>query len=58
MLVYLFSGCLEAEYKDLDNTKVLLTDCKCSSGIDTGLNKEKTNSELSKKNIKKKKGKK
>ena len=27
---------LEEEYKDLDNTRVLLTDCKCSSGIDTG----------------------
>ena len=28
---------LEEEYKDLDNTRVLLTDCKCSSGIDTGI---------------------
>ena len=27
---------LEEEYKDIDNTRVLLTDCKCSSGIDTG----------------------
>lgn len=28
---------LKEEYKDIDNTLVLLTDCKCSSGIDTGL---------------------
>jgi hypothetical protein len=40
---------LEAEYKDLDNTKVLLTDCKCSSGIDTGLSKNKDASKLNKK---------
>lgn len=32
---------LEVEYKDLDNTLVLLTDCKCSSGIETGLPKTK-----------------
>lgn len=32
---------LEVEYKDLDNTLVLLTDCKCSSGIETGLPKNK-----------------
>ena len=32
---------LEEEYKDLDNTMVLLTDCKCSSGIDTGKSKNK-----------------
>lgn len=38
---------LEAEYKDLDNTKVLLTDCKCSS-IDTGLSKNKDASKLNK----------
>ena len=39
---------LEIEYKDLDNTRVLLTDCKCSS-IDTGLSKNKDASKLSKK---------
>lgn len=50
---------LEAEYKNLDNTKVLLTDCKCSSGIDTGLSKNKDASKFSKKsNGKKKNGKK
>ena len=27
---------LEEEYKDLDNTRVILTDCKCSSGFNTG----------------------
>lgn len=27
---------LVVEYKDLNNTKVLLTDCRCSSGFDTG----------------------
>lgn len=32
---------LIAEYKDLDNTTVLLTDCKCSSTIETGLSKNK-----------------
>lgn len=32
---------LEVEYKDLNNTLVLLTDCKCSSGIETGLPKTK-----------------
>lgn len=32
---------LEVEYKDLDNTLVLLTDCKCSNGIETGLPKNK-----------------
>lgn len=31
---------LKAEYKELDNTLVLLTDCKCSSGIETGLPKK------------------
>lgn len=41
---------LKEEYKDIDNTLVLLTDCKCSSGIDTGLIKQKTNSKLSKNN--------
>lgn len=32
---------LEVEYKDLDNTLILLTDCKCSSGIETCLPKNK-----------------
>ena len=33
-----------AEYKDLDNTLILLTDCKCRiGGIETGLPKQ-TNS--------------
>ena len=32
---------LKAEYNDLDNTRVLLTDCKCSSGFETGLSKNK-----------------
>ena len=41
---------LKEEYKDIDNTLVLLTDCKCSSGIDTGLTKQKTNSKLGKTN--------
>lgn len=39
---------LEFEYKDLDNTRVLLTDCKCSSGIDTGLFVNKANFEKEK----------
>ncbi len=30
---------LEAEYKDLSHTIVLLTDCKCSSGTETGMQK-------------------
>ena len=34
---------LKAEYKDLDNTMVLLTDCKCSCGFETGLPKNKKN---------------
>lgn len=29
--------CLKEEYNDLDNTLVLLTDCKCSSGNNTGV---------------------
>ena len=37
---------LEVEYKDLDNTRVLLTDCKCSSGFDTGLSVNKKTSKL------------
>lgn len=32
---------LEIEYKDLNNTSVILTDCKCSSGIETGLSPNK-----------------
>ena len=46
---------LKQEYKDIDNTLMLLTDCKCSSGIDTGLTKQKTNSKLGKTNNGKKK---
>lgn len=49
---------LREEYKDVENTLVLLTDCKCSSGLDTGLNKQKTNSKLGKTNNRKGKGKK
>ena len=40
---------LKEEYKDIDNTLVLLTDCKCSSGIDTGLSSKISDSKLSKK---------
>ena len=45
---------LEEEYKDIDNTRVLLTDCKCSSGIDTGLiqNKQVSKSKKTKDNRK------
>lgn len=32
---------LKAEYKEFDNTLVLLTDCKCSCNIETGLPKNK-----------------
>lgn len=32
---------METEYQDLNNTVVLLTDCKCSSGIETGISKNK-----------------
>ena len=39
---------LKEEYKDIDNALVLLTDCKCSSGIDTGMPKQKTNSKFGK----------
>ena len=28
---------LKAEYRNLNNTLVLLTDCRCSSGIETGI---------------------
>lgn len=31
---------LKLEYKDLPHTSVLLTDCRCSSGIETGLPKK------------------
>ena len=34
------------EYKNLENTRVLLTDCKCSSGIDTGMPKKKKTPKL------------
>ena len=34
---------LKAEYKDLDNTLVILTDCKCSSGMETGIPQVKNN---------------
>ena len=37
---------LEEEYKNLENTRVLLTDCKCSSGIDTGMPKKKKTPKL------------
>lgn len=33
---------LKKEYTDLPHTLVLLTDCKCSSGIETGLPKQNT----------------
>lgn len=33
---------LKSEYKDLNHTLVLLTDCKCGSGIETGLPKKRT----------------
>ena len=34
---------LKAEYRDLNNTLVLLTDCRCSSGIETGIPQVKNN---------------
>ena len=43
---------LEEEYNDLDNTRVLLTDCKCSSGIDTGISKNKQTPKLNKEGYK------
>ena len=46
---------LEIEYKDLDNTRVLLTDCKCSSGSDTGLFVNKQNTILKNKRCTRKK---
>lgn len=39
---------LKLEYKDLPHTSVLLTDCKCSSGIETGLSKTQINLKASK----------
>ncbi len=46
---------LKAEYNDLDNTRVLLTDCKCSSGFETGLpKKQKTGLPNKKKRVTKK----
>lgn len=44
---------LEEEYKNLDNTYVLLTDCKCSSNKDTGVSKKQTSSKINRK-VKKK----
>lgn len=44
---------LEIEYKSLDNTRVLLTDCKCSSGFDTGLSVNKHTSKLNKRSKRK-----
>lgn len=49
---------LKEEYRNLDNTLVLLTDCKCSSGLDTGVNKDKSNSNLNKNTNGKRNGKK
>ena len=46
---------LAEEYKDLDNTLVVLTDCKCSSGIDTGLPVTKQTLKINKKGKGKKK---
>lgn len=40
---------LSLEYKGLDNTLILLTDCKCSSGIETDLPSKKQTSKLKKK---------
>ena len=34
---------LKEEYRDLPHTLVLLTDCKCSSGIETGMSKNNLN---------------
>ena len=31
---------LKSEYSDLDHTQVIMTDCKCSSGFDTGIKKK------------------
>ena len=45
---------LVEEYKDLDNTLVVLTDCKCSSDIDTGVSVNKQTLELNIKSKRKK----
>lgn len=34
---------LKVEYKDIDKALILLTDCKCSSGIETGVQKLRKN---------------
>lgn len=44
---------LKIEYNDLNNTLVLLTDCKCSSGVETGISSKKSNSKAKKDNKKK-----
>lgn len=49
---------LETEYQDLNNTMVLLTDCKCSSGIETGISKDKQTPNQRKSKSAKKKNKK
>ena len=41
---------LVIEYKDLNNTLVVLTDCKCSSGVETGMSPKQANPPKSKKN--------
>ena len=46
---------LRLEYKDLPHTSVILTDCKCSSGIETGLPKQNAKVKKNKKNKKSKK---
>lgn len=40
---------LKIEYNDLNNTLVLLTDCKCSSGVETGISSKKSNSKTKEK---------
>ena len=44
---------LRTEYIDISNTLVILSDCKCSSGIETGLPKKKSVSKVQKGLIKK-----
>lgn len=39
---------LKTEYLDISNTLVILSDCKCSSGIETGLLKKKSESKVQK----------
>lgn len=46
---------LRTEYFDISNTLVILSDCKCSSGIETGLPKKKSVSKIQKGLIKRKK---